>query len=94
MARRVTASSGYQNQTKSNIGPLKWMAPEQISELAVSRESDVWAFGVVLYELLAREEPFLGVAPAVAAHKILSGQRLPLDDSWPLVMRSIMTDCW
>ena len=70
------------------------MAPEQLSDLVVSAESDVWAYGVVLYELLARHEPWPDIKPAVAAHRILSGERLELDAAWPTVYREIMIDCW
>jgi serine/threonine protein kinase len=51
----------------------------QITHLQFSYASDVWAFGVVLYELYKCEEPWKGLSPAVAAHKTLSGERLALD---------------
>jgi serine/threonine protein kinase len=46
--------------TNANVGPLKWMPPESIRDRAYSEKSDVWAFGVTVYELVTRHEPFPG----------------------------------
>jgi serine/threonine protein kinase len=54
------------NQTKSHVGPLKWMAPEQLLKQQYSRASDVFAFGVVIYETLSGREPWEGL-PNTAA---------------------------
>jgi len=41
---RVNLENEDANKTSSNVGPLKWMAPECISENKYSNKSDVWAF--------------------------------------------------
>jgi len=55
---------------------------------------EVWSYGVVLWEMFAESKPWPGDSAAVAAHKTLSGERLPLDDSWPAVIQEIMSGCW
>lgn len=55
---RVTAIDG--SKTASNTGPLKWMAPESLSEREYSVFSDVWSFGVVIFEIAMRSEPYPG----------------------------------
>jgi predicted Ser/Thr protein kinase len=61
MARTIGSSS--QGQTKTNIGPVRWMSPESLRNNSYSYKSDVWSFGIVLYEILARSEPHIDIDP-------------------------------
>jgi len=53
---RVTDSD--QSQTKSDTGPLKHMAPECLLKMKYGFKSDVWAFGVTLWEIYERNDPY------------------------------------
>jgi len=53
--KTITNSSG---QTKTDTGPLKWMAPEALMNRIYSTKSDVWAFGCVIVEMVTRDEPY------------------------------------
>jgi len=75
--------------------PVKWMAPEAIRLRHYSRMTDVWMFGVFLWELLAEQEPFLGLDAKEAGHLICDGKLLP--DSLPGLPDSLdklLKDCW
>lgn len=50
------------SQTKSNVGPIKWMAPEALKDKAYSVKSDSYSFGVVMWELVTKYESILAVS--------------------------------
>jgi len=63
------------NKTDTNVGPLKWMAPECIKHSRYSLASDVWAYGVTIVEILSHDIPYpdtpgLQVATMVAREEL------------------------
>jgi serine/threonine protein kinase len=48
--------------TKTNVGPVRWMAPEAISDKQYSTASDCWSFGVLLWEMWTRRQPYDNVS--------------------------------
>jgi len=95
LSRLAGVEGGRSNQTTSDTGPLKWMSPEAIRNREYSRMSDVWAFGVTLYEIVARSEPYLGLDPVQAALEVThGGLRLEIPNYTPLVIAEIMNGCY
>lgn len=66
--------TGRVGQTDSNIlrGTPAYMAPEQISGAHVDQKADIWAFGVVLYEMLTQRRPFRGDHTPAVMYSILN----------------------
>jgi serine/threonine protein kinase/Tol biopolymer transport system component len=56
------------------LGTLAWMAPEQLLAEPVGPQADLWALGVVLFELLTGERPFGGELAQAVAFSILNEQ--------------------
>jgi serine/threonine protein kinase len=84
-----------ENQTKSDVGPLKWMAPEAIKDRVYSQRSDVWSYGVLCWEIVAREDPYPDMdALQVASRVVFNGLRLQYPYDTPEVLKDIMTWCF
>ncbi len=65
----------------STIGTIAYMSPEQTRGEDADVRSDVWAIGVVLYEMLTGTPPFKGGYPEAIAHAIKSETPTPLRDA-------------
>ena len=55
---RIVLEEEDANKTQSNVGPIRWMAPECIKNRTYSLKSDVWAFGITIIEILTQSIPF------------------------------------
>ena len=62
----------------SVLGSAAYMAPEQVAGREIDGRADVFAAGVVLYELVARRKPFEGDAPTAVMMKIINEEPAPL----------------
>ena len=76
-------------------GPYKWMAPESLQANQFSVKSDVWSFGVTLWEMLSRHLPFeertiYQVKDEVVRVKL----RLPMSPKWPETWRNLLVACF
>lgn len=61
---RVSSDNG--NMT-AETGTYRWMAPEVIEHRPYNNKADVFSFGIVLWELLTGQVPYLGLTPLQAA---------------------------
>ena len=61
-------------QVGTVVGTPTHMAPEQLMGIPADGRVDIWASGVILYELLTGVSPFLAETPAAVMHKVLQGQ--------------------
>jgi serine/threonine protein kinase len=92
---RLVSDDVYEQQTTNPIGPLKWMAPEQIESRLYSKASDVFAFGVLLFEIFKREAPWSGVYNLDVAFKIRTGERMDVSSrKIPSEIATLMKECW
>jgi len=73
--------SGATRLTRSGttLGTTAYLAPEQVAGAAADERSDVWALGVVLYELVAGRPPFAGESAAAQMYAIVNAEPEHLD---------------
>lgn len=68
------------------IGTLNYMAPEQVMGKGIDQRVDIWALGVVFYEMLTGEKPFKGALNLVATIRaITSDKPVPIRELRPKV---------
>jgi tRNA A-37 threonylcarbamoyl transferase component Bud32 len=65
------------------LGTPAYLAPERLEGKPATPRSDLWAFGVVMYEALAGRKPFVGRNPLEVAHAIVTGNYVPLAEARP-----------
>jgi len=70
----------HHTNTGTLKGKLAYMSPEQLNGQPLDRRSDVWALGVVLYELVAGKRPFAGESEASVFRKILIDPLPPMEE--------------
>jgi serine/threonine protein kinase/WD40 repeat protein len=66
-------------KTSSTVGTLAYMAPEQIEGGQVDARSDIFSFGVVLYEILTGHMPFRGEHEAAMVYSIVNEDPEPIE---------------
>lgn len=72
------------------IGTIAYMSPEQASGKQLDVRSDIFSFGVVLYELLAGRRPFSGSTDLEVLQKVIHDSAAPLDESIPVGLRMLV----
>ena len=74
-------------------GTLLYMAPEALLGQAVDRRADIWALGVVLYEMASGTLPFAGQTEFEISGRILHAPPTPLPARVPAALASIVERC-
>jgi len=77
LAKIKNISRGITKQD-STVGTLKYMSPEQIRNQTVDHRSDIWSFGVILYEMITGKYPFKGEHDASLFYSIINQSPEPL----------------
>ncbi|XP_044594161.1 tyrosine-protein kinase transmembrane receptor Ror isoform X1 [Cotesia glomerata] len=94
LSRDIYSSDYYRVQSKSLL-PVRWMPPESILYGKFTTESDVWSFGVVLWEIYSYGlQPYYGYNNQEVIDMIRSRQLLPCPEDCPTMIYSLMIECW
>ncbi|XP_057601275.1 ephrin type-A receptor 10 isoform X1 [Hippopotamus amphibius kiboko] len=81
--------------TMSGRSPALWAAPETLQFGHFSSASDVWSFGVVMWEVMAfGERPYWDMSGQDVIKAVEDGFRLPPPRNCPSPLHRLMLDCW
>jgi len=91
---RVKTQEENVKQTSTLEGPVKWEAPEALMKKKYNTKSDVFSFGVVIYEIMVEQEPWRGVSLVEASVKVVNGERMEIPSDWPEFLEKLTRKCW
>jgi Tol biopolymer transport system component/tRNA A-37 threonylcarbamoyl transferase component Bud32 len=75
------------------VGTMACMAPEQLRDEPVDQRADVWALGVLLYQMAAGELPFRGRTTVELCSSVLHDSPAPLPPRVPAGLRAVVARC-
>ena len=79
----------------TNRSSLAFMSPELLTTGHSTISSDVYAFGVLLFEICSRQDPYENEDLNVVLNEVVYSSRRPsISQDWPLFLRFLMTSCW
>ncbi|XP_024863407.2 proto-oncogene tyrosine-protein kinase receptor Ret isoform X2 [Kryptolebias marmoratus] len=94
LSRDVYEEDSYVKRSKGRI-PVKWMAIESLFDHIYTTQSDVWSFGVLLWEIVTLGgNPYPGIAPERLFNLLKTGYRMEKPENCSEEMYNLMLRCW
>ena len=91
-------NAGPENMYTAKEGakfPIKWTAPESLSFNTFTIKSDVWAYGILLWELATYgKTPYPGIDLFLVLDRLETGYRMDRPEGCPADVYDLMRDCW
>ncbi|NIV92427.1 protein kinase [candidate division KSB1 bacterium] len=93
---KVAGAGMHLTKSGTTLGTVSYMSPEQARGEEINHRTDIWSFGVVLYEMLTSEMPFKGDYEQAITYSILNEEQQPitgLRTGIPMEMERIVNKC-
>ena len=88
-------ATDYCRLGESALLPIRWMPPEAIMYAKFTLQSDVWSFGVVLWEIFSYgAQPYFAFSNEEVVDYVRSGEVLKCPPGTPTEIYDLMVDCW
>ena len=95
LSRNIGGQNYYRVGSGKNLLPIRWMPPEAIFFSTFTLKSDVWSFGVLLWEIYTYGRlPYGGLTNHEVIDSIRGARVLDKPDLCPLGVYDIMRTCW
>ncbi|XP_037952597.1 fibroblast growth factor receptor homolog 1-like [Teleopsis dalmanni] len=95
LARDIQVTDYYRKNTNGRL-PIKWMAPESLHDKFYDSQSDVWSYGILLWEIMTfGAQPYPTIMSAEEIYNyLMSGQRMEKPPKCSLNIYMLMRQCW
>ncbi|XP_041666915.1 tyrosine-protein kinase SYK isoform X2 [Cheilinus undulatus] len=95
LSKAIAEDKNYYMAQAHGKWPVKWYAPESILYYKFSSKSDVWSFGVLMWEAYSYgQKPYRGMKGNDVLQMVESGQRMDSPANCPQEMYDLMKTCW
>ncbi|XP_066460149.1 tyrosine-protein kinase SYK isoform X2 [Eleutherodactylus coqui] len=95
LSKAIGSDENYYKAKSCGKWPVKWYAPECINFYKFSSKSDVWSFGVLMWEAYSYgQKPYKGMKGADVSQMIESGNRMESPPRCPPELYDLMKLCW
>ncbi|XP_004371215.1 fibroblast growth factor receptor 4 isoform X2 [Trichechus manatus latirostris] len=85
----------YYKKTSNGRLPVKWMAPEALFDRVYTHQSDVWSFGILLWEIFTLGgSPYPGIPVEELFSLLREGHRMDRPPQCPPELYGLMRECW
>ncbi|XP_052583722.1 fibroblast growth factor receptor 4 isoform X1 [Peromyscus californicus insignis] len=85
----------YYKKTSNGRLPVKWMAPEALFDRVYTHQSDVWSFGILLWEIFTLGgSPYPGIPVEELFSLLREGHRMDRPPTCPPELYGLMRECW
>ena len=94
LSKDVYNKDYYKLDEKAAV-PIRWMPPESILYCKFSTQSDVWSFGIVLWEIFSSGiQPYCALSNEEVVEYVTKGNVLQCPDGCPKELYNLMVRCW
>nr|XP_020476991.1 tyrosine-protein kinase receptor TYRO3 isoform X2 [Monopterus albus] len=94
LSKKIYSGDYYRQGSVSKL-PVKWIALESLADNIYTTQSDVWAFGVTMWEIMTRgQTPYPGVENSEIYEFLIKGERLKKPPDCRDDIYEIMHSCW
>nr|XP_035940545.1 tyrosine-protein kinase receptor TYRO3 isoform X2 [Halichoerus grypus] len=94
LSRKIYSGDYYRQGCASKL-PVKWLALESLADNLYTVHSDVWAFGVTMWEIMTRgQTPYAGIENAEIYNYLIGGNRLKQPSECTEDVYELMYQCW
>ncbi|XP_042898264.1 insulin-like peptide receptor isoform X1 [Parasteatoda tepidariorum] len=94
MTRDVYETDYYRKGGKGLL-PVRWMSPESLKDGIFDSQTDVWSYGVVLWEMATlASQPYQGLSNEDVLKFVIAGNTMDRPEDCPDLLFEVMTMCW
>ncbi len=82
-------------ETEHFKGSVRWMAPELLTDSLLSPKADIFAFGIIVWEMVSCDRPYKNMMGSQVMYQVMQNDIRPkIPDECPQFLRELIEQCW